>query len=95
MTYKNIVEKEIRRKYSVSDELAILRQRDVKPEEFAEYNEYCEKCKQIAREKMVPKETTSEESEFKEKLKQKAKEMLDNPSFKEEFLNKLNKSKLI
>jgi hypothetical protein len=35
----------IRKKYSVNQELAILRQRDTKPEEFAEYNEYVEKCK--------------------------------------------------
>lgn len=39
------VEKLIRKRYSVSAELAILRQRDTKPEEFAEYNEYVEKCK--------------------------------------------------
>jgi hypothetical protein len=35
----------IRRRYTVSDELAILRQRDEKPEEFAEYFAYCEECK--------------------------------------------------
>ena len=35
----------IRKKYSVNQELAILRQRDVKPQEFAEYNEYVEQCK--------------------------------------------------
>lgn len=35
----------IRKKYSVNDELAILRQRDEKPEEFAEYNAYVEQCK--------------------------------------------------
>ena len=35
----------IRKKYSVNQELAILRQRDTKPQEFAEYNEYVEKCK--------------------------------------------------
>ncbi len=35
----------IRKKYSVNQELAILRQRDTKPQEFAEYNEYVEQCK--------------------------------------------------
>lgn len=35
----------IRKKYSVNQELAILRQRDAKPQEFAEYNEYVEQCK--------------------------------------------------
>ena len=36
---------EIRKKYSVSDELAILRQRDTKPEEFQEYYQFVEDCK--------------------------------------------------
>ena len=35
----------IRKKYSVNQELAILRQRDTKPTEFEEYNEYVEQCK--------------------------------------------------
>lgn len=43
--YGTLVEKKIRLKYSLSAELAILRQRDSKPDEFAEYNEYVEKCK--------------------------------------------------
>ena len=44
------VDRLIRQKYSVSAELAILRQRDTKPEEFAEYNAYAEECKRTARE---------------------------------------------
>ena len=43
--YERVIEKFIRKKYSISAELAILRQRDSKPEEFAAYNEYAEKCK--------------------------------------------------
>ena len=39
------IEKKIRKKYSLSQELAILRQRDTKPEEFAEYNAFVELCK--------------------------------------------------
>lgn len=35
----------IREVYSIDDELAILRQRDSKPEEFAEYNAFVEKVK--------------------------------------------------
>lgn len=49
-TYEDRVVQLIREKYSIDDELAILRQRDNKPEEFAVYNEYCEKCKDIAKE---------------------------------------------
>ena len=43
--YGSEVEKRIRKKYSLSAELAILRQRDDKPEEFAAYNTYVEQCK--------------------------------------------------
>ena len=47
--YMEYVDRLIRRKYSVSAELAILRQRDTKPEEFAEYNAYAEECKARAK----------------------------------------------
>ena len=47
--YEAEVERRIRTRYSVSAELAILRQRDSKPEEFAEYNAYAEECKAEAR----------------------------------------------
>lgn len=43
--YGSIIEDKIRKKYSLSAELAILRQRDTKPEEFREYDEYVEACK--------------------------------------------------
>lgn len=49
-TYAEYVEKLIREKYTVSDELAILRQQKTKPEKFAEYNEFCEQCKIKAKE---------------------------------------------
>lgn len=44
-TYEQKVEDYVRERYSVSAELAILRQRDVKPDEFDEYNTYVEECK--------------------------------------------------
>ena len=47
--YPQLVENKIRTRYSVSAELAILRQRDTKPEEFAEYNAFCEQCKAEAK----------------------------------------------
>ena len=47
--YPQLVENKIRTKYSVSAEFAILRQRDTKPEEFAEYNAFCELCKAEAK----------------------------------------------
>ena len=39
----------IRQRYSISQELAIMRQRDDKPEEWAAYNVYCEECKKQAK----------------------------------------------
>ena len=39
------IDKLVRQKYTISNELAILRQKDSKPEEFEEYNTYVEQCK--------------------------------------------------
>ena len=44
-SFQERVVSRIRAVYSVDDELAILRQRDTKPEEFAEYNAFVEKVK--------------------------------------------------
>ena len=44
--YKESIISAVREKYSVDDELAILRQRDTKPEEFAEYFNFVENIKQ-------------------------------------------------
>lgn len=53
--YENTVDMNIRKKYSISQELAILRQRDSKLDEFAEYNAYCEECKAVARKEVYGK----------------------------------------
>ena len=50
--YPQLVENKIRTKYSVSAELAILRQRNSKPEEFATYNSFCELCKSEAKKEL-------------------------------------------
>lgn len=47
--YKVLVIEKIRKRYSVNDELAVLRQRDEKPGEFEEYSAYVEKCKAEAK----------------------------------------------
>ena len=47
--YEDRVVSRIREIYSVDDELAILRQRDTKPEEFAEYNRVVEAIKEEER----------------------------------------------
>ena len=49
MAYEDIAVELIRRRYTINDELAIQRQREEKPEEFAQYFAYCEACKQKAR----------------------------------------------
>ena len=48
--YKQRIIALIRTRYDQDDETAILRQRDTKPDEFAEYNAFVEDCKSRARE---------------------------------------------
>lgn len=43
--YKWRVIELIRQRYDADDEMALLRQRETKAEEFAAYNTYCEDCK--------------------------------------------------
>jgi len=43
--YKDRIISRIRGIYSVDDEIALLRQRDTKPEEFAKYNAFVEQIK--------------------------------------------------
>ena len=43
--YDEAVNTKIRERYTVSQEFAILRQKDDKPEEYASYYSYCEACK--------------------------------------------------
>jgi hypothetical protein len=52
ISYEQLVVSKIREKYTIDQELAILRQRDTKPQEFAEYNEYVESCKAQAKEEV-------------------------------------------
>ena len=46
--YKDRIISLIRERYSTDDEIAILRQRESKVEEFNEYNQFVEACKAIA-----------------------------------------------
>ena len=52
LEYEEFIVSKIREKYTIDQELAILRQRDAKPVEFAEYNAYLEKCKLEAKEQV-------------------------------------------
>ena len=47
--YENKIINKIRQKYSINQELAILRQRDTKPEEYQVYFDYVEQCKAEAK----------------------------------------------
>lgn len=49
--YGNQVNDLIRRRYSLSEELGILRQKDSKLKEWEEYNTYCEECKKVIKNK--------------------------------------------
>ena len=55
-TYGGVVTALIREQYTESDELAIQRQRDSKPEAFAEYNGFCEACKAMAKPVFFPEQ---------------------------------------
>ena len=45
ISYEKRVALRVREKYSADDELALLRQRDTKPDEFAAYNAFVEAIK--------------------------------------------------
>lgn len=47
--YEKLVESLIRKRYSVSAELAILRQKDTKQAEYIAYDKYAEECKKEAK----------------------------------------------
>jgi head-tail adaptor len=49
--YDEAVNAKIRERYTESQEFAILRQRDEKPTEYAEYYAYCEECKAFVKAK--------------------------------------------
>ena len=49
--YDDAVDAEIRKEYSVSQEFAILRQKEEKQEEYAKYYAYCEQCKDYVKSK--------------------------------------------
>jgi hypothetical protein len=49
--YDEAVNAKIRERYTESQEFAILRQKDDKPNEYAEYYAYCEECKAFVKEK--------------------------------------------
>jgi hypothetical protein len=45
------INERIRERYTESQEFSILRQKDEKPEEYAEYYAFCEECKRFVKEK--------------------------------------------
>lgn len=49
--YGEAVNNEIRKRYSESQEFALLRQRDDKTEEYQKYYAYCEECKEYVKHK--------------------------------------------
>jgi hypothetical protein len=50
--YESEIIRRIRKRYTVNQELAILRQRESKSHEFAEYNAFVEKCKADVKEEL-------------------------------------------
>ena len=60
INYAEAVNNEIRKRYSVSDEFAIIRQRDSKPEEYSAYYDCCEECKAYVKKMIAESNSTSE-----------------------------------
>lgn len=53
INYDEAVNTKIREKYTESQEFAILRQKDAKPDEYEEYYAYCESCKDYVKQKQM------------------------------------------
>jgi hypothetical protein len=56
ISYDDAVNAKIRERYTESQEFAILRQKDEKPEEYATYYAYCEECKEFVKAKKAESE---------------------------------------
>lgn len=50
--YDDLVNAEIRKRYSESQEFSILRQKNEKPDEYKVYFDYCEQCKNLVKSKI-------------------------------------------
>lgn len=59
--YGNQVNDLIRSRYMLSEELAILRQKDEKPDEYRAYFAFCEECKSKAKLELEQNKNTSPE----------------------------------
>jgi hypothetical protein len=51
--YGEAINSEIRKKYTESEEFAILRQKDEKRDEYSQYYAYCEECKAFVKEQKI------------------------------------------
>lgn len=51
VSYEEAVVNEIRKEYDINAELALNRQKEDKPEEYAKYYVYCEECKAYVKSK--------------------------------------------
>ena len=51
ISYEEAVQNEIHKKYTLDQEIALLRQQKEKPMEYAEYFVYCEQCKDLVKQK--------------------------------------------
>lgn len=57
--YAALVDRKIRARYSLSDELAILRRREDEPTEFEAYHDFAELCKAEAKKEIYGEEETA------------------------------------
>lgn len=64
--YEDMIVSKIRQRYSINQELAILRQQTIKPQEYQEYFDYVEFCKQEAKNAINQEQITESVSEERE-----------------------------
>ena len=61
--YGQEVNKRIRKRYTVWDEISLIRQKDEKPDEFAAYNAFVEECKAQTKAEMYGKEEENDDAD--------------------------------
>lgn len=55
--YEDLVGNLIKEKYSINDQIALIRQKDIKKDEYEIFYNFCELCKEQARQYIVERES--------------------------------------
>ena len=55
ISYEELVEQYIAERYTIKQEIAIIRQKDIKPDEYQIYYDFVEQCKVMAKDDSIKK----------------------------------------